>query len=135
MPDRDVSRRARTLASCAAALILPATVNAEPVGFAKDVQPILTKHCVVCHVQGAAQGDLALYPDAWGAVVEVKSRQSPLLLVEPGRPEASYFYLKLTGEHLAAQGTGEQMPSPQSPLAPAGIDIIRQWIAEGAEQD
>ena len=110
----------------------PVTVNAEPVGFAKDVQPILMKYCVACHVQGGAQGDLALYPDAWRSMVGVESRQSPLVLVDPGKPEASYLYLKLTGEHLAAQGTGERMPSPQAPLAPAEIEVIRQWIEQGA---
>lgn len=119
----------------AAALFCPAAAQSQTVSFEADVQPILTQHCVMCHIPGAAQGGHSLYPDAWESMVDVPSVQSALLLVEPGRPTASYSYLKLTGGHLAAGGKGEVMPSPQTPLAQGEIDIIREWIKQGAEKN
>jgi mono/diheme cytochrome c family protein len=116
----------------AAALLFSGVLQAEAVSFENDVQPILTKHCVVCHLPGDEQGDHSLYPDAWKNTVNVPSVQSELLLVAPGKPDASYFYLKLTGEHLAAGGSGEIMPFPHGPLDPAEIDAVRGWIEQGA---
>ena len=71
---------------------------ASPVSFKNEVQPVLTKYCVMCHIPGAAQADLVLYPDAWIKMVNAPSTQSPLALIEPGSPEKSYFYLKLINE-------------------------------------
>lgn len=126
--------RAWAVRSTLFAIALPfaTLLLAGAVSFEKDVQPILTKHCVVCHLPGGAQGDHSLYPDAWKNTVNVPSVQSPLLLVEPGKPDASYFFLKLTGKHLAAGGSGEIMPFPHGPLDPAEIDAVRGWIEQGA---
>lgn len=119
-----------------ASALLPAAASAsEPVNFASDVQPILTQHCVMCHLPGAAQGDHSLYPDAWASMVNAPSVQSPLQLVEPGSPETSYSYLKLTGEHLEAGGSGEIMPFPNGPLSADEISIFRRWIEQGAKRD
>jgi len=115
-----------------ALLPCPLAFGEQAVSFAGDVQPILTQHCVVCHVPGDAQGDHVLYPDAWKNIVNVPSAQSPLLLVAPGEPEASYFFLKLTGEHLKVGGNGEIMPFPNGPLAAEDIALIRRWIEQGA---
>jgi len=116
-------------------LLLAAPATAEPISFARDLQPILTQHCVMCHLPGAAQGEHSLYPDAWASMVNVPSAQSTLMLVEPGKPEASYSYLKLTGDHLEAGGSGEIMPFPNGPLATDEIDRFRLWIEQGAENN
>jgi hypothetical protein len=119
----------------AAMLTYCSAAQSETVSFAAEVQPILTQYCVMCHVPGAAQGGHALYPDAWKSMVNVPSTQSPLLLVKPGDPAASYSFLKVTGEHLAAGGSGEIMPFPHAPLAQDEINTFRQWIEQGAEQN
>ena len=103
--------------------------------FADDVQPILTRHCVMCHLPGAAQGDHSLYPDAWTSMVNAPSAQTPLMLVEPGKPGESYTYLKLTGDHLAAGGSGETMPFPNGPLPAEETRVFRLWIEQGAERN
>lgn len=119
-----------------ASVLLPAAAPAsEPVSFASDVQPILTQHCVMCHLPGAAQGDHSLYPDAWASMVNVPSVQSALKLVEPGSPETSYSYLKLTGKHREAGGSGEVMPFPNGPLSADVTDIFRLWIEQGAKRN
>lgn len=123
----------RTAAAAPVALLLfVSPVKAGKVRFEQDIQPILTQHCVMCHLPGAAQGGHSLYPDARKSMVNVPSAQSPLLLVKPGDPQASYSYLKLTGEHLAAGGSGEKMPFPDGTLAAEQIDLVRRWIEEGA---
>ena len=47
----------------------------------------------------------------------------------------SYLYLKLTDTHLAAGGSGEPMPMGNWPLADDQIELVRQWIAEGAKRN
>lgn len=135
MADDRSMERAGPFALLACALLYAASLQAEAVSFEEDVQPILTKHCVVCHLPGDEQGGHSLYPDAWKNTVNVPSVQSELLLVAPGKPDASYFYLKLTGEHLAAGGSGEPMPFPHGPLAPAEIEAVRKWIEQGAPRN
>lgn len=117
------------------ALALASEAVATQVSFNKDVLPISNQYCVMCHIPGAAQAELELYPDAWKSIVGVPSKQSPLLLIEPGAPERSYFYLKCTGEHAEVGGSGVLMPFLQAPLSAAQLETIRLWIEQGAKQD
>ena len=111
------------------------TTGFEKASFEKDVLPILDRHCVMCHVPGAEQGGLGLYPDAWSRLVNIPSKQSSLLLVDPGSPDSSYLYIKLieTGESVG--GSGLLMPIQQPPLDPGQIETIRLWIEQGAKQN
>lgn len=102
---------------------------------ATDVAPIFTQRCVMCHIAGAAQGGLDLYSNLWAATVSVKSTESSLNLVEPGDPQKSYLYLKLTGEQLTAGGSGAQMPFQAGQLDAAQLELIRSWIAQGAQNN
>jgi hypothetical protein len=125
----------RAVAALLAAASAPALGGNGTVSFRTDVLPILTERCVMCHVQGAEQGNLRLYPDAWAQLVGAKSTESALKRVEPGAPEKSYLYLKLLGTHEAAGGSGARMPFQQDPLSPAELERVRVWILEGAGQD
>lgn len=115
------------LASCSS--------SAEIISFNEDVLPILNRHCVMCHLPGAEQAELGLYPDAWSQLVGMPSSQSSLLRVEPGSPDKSYLYLKLIGTQETDDGSGLQMPFQQNPLDPAQIEAIRLWIKQGAKQN
>ena len=108
---------------------------ADTVSFRADVMPLLTTRCVMCHVEGAEQGNLSLYPDAWAQLVGVPSQQSPLKRVEPGAPDKSYIYVKVLGTQLDAGGTGLRMPFQQDPLSPAELELLRKWIEQGATKD
>lgn len=92
---------------------------------------MLNKHCVMCHITGAAQGGLDIYPDPWAAMVGVPSAQSPLSLIEPGEPGQSYLLIKLKGTQETVGGSGLQMPFPQ-PLDDEQIEMTRTWIEQGA---
>ncbi len=51
--------------------------------------------------------------------------------IEPGKPEKSYLYLKLTGKNI----TGSRMPLGAPPLSQSVIDSIQAWIENGAFQN
>lgn len=107
----------------------------EITSFKRDVLPILNSYCVMCHLPGAEQGGLGLYPDAWSRTVGIPSKQSPLLLVDLGSPDSSYLYIKLieTGESVG--GSGLLMPIQQPPLDQDQIETVRLWIEQGAKQN
>ena len=68
--DPGTAVRSLELLLLAIVLLTPAVAVSESVSFAADVEPILTQHCVMCHLPGAAQGDHSLYPDAWASMVD-----------------------------------------------------------------
>lgn len=103
------------------------------VSFNSDVVPILSKNCVMCHLPGAEQAGLILYPDPWTQLVGVASTESPLKRVESGSPEKSYLYVKLIGTQEQVGGSGLRMPFQQDALGPADLETIRRWIEQGAK--
>lgn len=127
-------RPVRLIRHAALALVVttaPPAIAADEISFERDVLPILNSQCVMCHLPGAALGGLSLYPDARASLVGVASTQSSLKLVEPGAPESSYLYLKITGTQDKAHGSGEPMP-PTGLLDAAVIELVQRWIAQGA---
>lgn len=118
------------------ALLHSAAAGAEAVSFGQQIVPILKRNCVACHVSGQEQGGLALVPKAaYGSLVNVASKESVLARVKPGAPAESYFLRKVEGSHLAAGGTGVQMPMGGTPLSKEERALIQQWIEEGALQN
>lgn len=105
------------------------------VSFNAQVVPILNQHCVMCHLPGAAQAGLNLYPEPWAALVGVASTESPLNLVEPGSADKSYLYLKLLGTQQQVGGSGLRMPFQQDPLDAGDLETIRTWIEQGAARN
>lgn len=110
-----------------------ATDDNQPASFARDIAPLLKQRCAVCHITGQEPGLMSLVPaKAYANLVGPISVQSKLQRVEPGKPEQSYLYHKLTGSHLEAGGEGLQMPFAAPPLPQTQLDLIRRWIEEGA---
>lgn len=93
---------------------------------------VFSVYCEMCHTGASAPLGLRLDPDnSYGLLVGVPSSQQPALeRVEPGNPDASYLIRKLEG----TAATGEQMPLSLPPLPQADIDVIRQWISDGAQR-
>ena len=64
-------------------------------------------------------------------LVDIPSTQDGnILRVRPNNPDASYLIQKLEG----TAASGQQMP-PGGSLPQAEIDVIRQWITDGATDD
>ena len=102
------------------------------VSFNRDIQPIFTANCVVCH-QVAGPAQLTLEPGvAYANLVGKSSTESKMPRVAPGAPQGSYLVHKLTGTQSKAGGSGAQMPYNGSPLASPQMTLITQWIQEGA---
>jgi hypothetical protein len=109
--------------------------------FATEVAPILHNYCSGSQCHGATSPTLGLtLAGALPSVVRAglvgrQSAEVSLALVEPGRPEDSWLYRKLTGNFEGIDcSAGICTPMPPAGLAPNGDEVerIRAWIAAGA---
>ncbi len=96
---------------------------------------VFTPSCATagCHQgAGAPQGLRLEGALSYAMLVNVASSEDPgVLRVAPGNPGASYLVQKLEG----SASVGAQMPLNAAPLPQATIDVIRQWITDGAVDD
>jgi len=110
--------------------------NAPPPALSADFQSIqdnvFTPICVRCHSGPAAPEGLQLdAAHSYALLVGVPSVEiHSVLRVDPGAPDKSYLVLKLEG---ASGIVGAQMPFGEAPLPQATIDVIRQWVSDGAQ--
>lgn len=97
---------------------------------------VFTPTCATssCHSAGAQAAGLSL-ADADTSYLELvgqfsnQNGQSAVMLVAPNDPDGSYLIRKLEN---TAGITGSRMPPGGTGLPQADIDVIRQWISDGA---
>jgi hypothetical protein len=91
---------------------------------------VFTPICTRCHVGANAPQGLRLdEANSYGALVGVASSEAPgVLRVRPGDPGGSYLVQKLEGR----AAVGARMPLGEPALPEATIQVIRQWISDGA---
>jgi hypothetical protein len=103
--------------------------------FSEIQDEVFTPTCAVsgCHTGAGAPEGLRLdEANSFGMLVGVASSQAPSILrVAPGDPDDSYLIQKLEG----TASVGAQMPEGGPPLPQDRIDVIRQWITDGAIDD
>jgi hypothetical protein len=94
---------------------------------------VLTPNCTGCHVGPNAPTGLRLDAgNSYALLVNVASAQVPALLrVKPGDPDNSYLVQKIDGRATV----GGRMPLGRAPLPQASIDLVRSWIAAGAQMN
>lgn len=106
-------------------LIFPAWLIAQPVpekvDVLKEVQPVLTAKCLVCHSSDGAQGGLRAHTRE----DLIRGGASGPAIV-PGKGADSLLVLKVQGKR------GIRMPPSGPPLDAHTIDRIRLWIDQGA---
>jgi hypothetical protein len=92
---------------------------------------VFDAYCEHCHSGANAPAGLRLdAANSYAMLVGVASVERPnLLRVAPGDPSSSYIIQKLEG----TAGIGERMPAGLPPLPQADINVIRQWITDGAQ--
>jgi mono/diheme cytochrome c family protein len=113
----------RIFAALAVGSALSGTVpGAESVDYARDVKPILAKHCASCHGPVKPRGGLRLDT----AAAAVKGGKSGPAVV-PGESEESLLIEALTGD-----GAVERMPLKRPPLSDREVATLRAWIDQGA---
>jgi mono/diheme cytochrome c family protein len=105
-----------------------AAVHAAPVDFVRDVQPLFAEHCLECHGPDDSKGGLVLT----SRELALKELKSGAHGITPGKPEQSELITR-----LVSGDPEEQMPPPKHrakhPLKSHDIEVLRQWIAEGAK--
>ncbi len=113
---------------CALGLALWAglAAAAPPVEFNRDVRPILSDKCFLCHGPDAKNRNIPLRLDVEEtAKADLGGRRA----IVPGNPAASELIQRITGEKKF-----RVMPPVHSglKLTEAEVDTLRRWIAEGA---
>lgn len=103
----------------------------EPSGkidFTRDVRPILAGTCFKCHGPDAKARKGKLRLD--GRESALKGGRSGQPAIVPGKPNESEAIRR-----LFAEADSERMPPPSAklPLSDLRRDILKRWVAEGAE--
>lgn len=108
-----------------------------PVSFGEIQDTIFTPSCAIqgCHDPLSQTGNLILTPGtSYDQLVKVEpdtfaARNAGLLRVQPGDPEQSFLLTKITGP---PPDEGSRMPLTGDPLSDQQIQLIRDWILQGA---
>ena len=94
---------------------------------------IFNASCIEHHGDHATEADLDLTAgNAYANLVNVASVQVALNRVTPGDAENSYLIHKLDGRSGIV---GDRMPTNGPFLTTAQIDVIEQWINDGARNN
>lgn len=104
-------------------MVFSSALAAEPrVEFNRDIRPILAAKCYACHGPDEDKREADLRLDVRAEAVKTA--------IKPGQPEASELWKRITHTDPA-----DVMPPPSSPkqLTKIERDLIRRWIAAGAE--
>lgn len=96
------------------------------IDFARDVRPILNANCTACHGGVKEAGEVSfIYRE-----LALGKGESGNPVIVPGNPDASEMI-----KRIESTDPDEIMPKPEHgpALAKFQIDILRQWIKEGAK--
>ena len=106
------------------ALTTGALAAESKVDFVRDIQPILQKNCIKCHGPEKQKGKLRL--DSREAAVK-GGKDGPAFV--PGDAAKSELYRRIT----LPKSDDDFMPSEGDPLPKTQLDLIHDWIAQGAQ--
>jgi hypothetical protein len=100
----------------------------------QHIQPIFDNRCATqqCHGDAEQAGLSLVDGEAYGELVLTQSTSEPeYFRVMPGAPDSSYLVIKIEGN----QSVGSRMPLTGGPLDSDSIQLIRNWILAGAQDD
>jgi hypothetical protein len=101
--------------------VVAAQEKVVPVDFVRDIQPLLTRHCIKCH--GANKHESGLRLDA--RVDAMRGGDTGLVIV-PGSSDKS-----LLVQRISSADPDERMP-PKDSLNGEQVALVRRWIDQGA---
>lgn len=97
---------------------------ASKVDFERQIRPILTRNCLVCHGPDVASRKAGLRIDLRSGIFGSSSEGAPI--VRPGDPSKSLLFQRITDP-------SDPMPPSDHPrLTPYEVELLRLWIEEGA---
>ncbi len=112
---------------CALALLpvfaVSTVIGAEPIHFGRDIRPLLSDRCFTCHGPDRRGQENELRLDEHAAAI-----QGAIVV---GQPDSSELITRIT-----STDPDMQMPPPDSgkrPLTTEEIELLKRWIAAGAE--
>jgi len=94
--------------------------------YSKDVEPIVKKYCMSCHGSDN-ENPSDLYMDDFDTLMKGGKHGVPVV---PGQPEKSNMYIKL----LPDPPFGKQMPRGHKKITPEAVQVIHDWIEQGAKE-
>ena len=98
--------------------------HGKKIDYNTDVKPIFNKKCIVCHGGVKQKGGFSLLFRE-EALAKTKSGKYAIV---PGKPGESELIKRITNTDPE-----ERMPYKHQPLSKNEINILRQWIKQGAE--
>ncbi|MCC7336085.1 MAG: PSD1 domain-containing protein [Pirellulaceae bacterium] len=100
---------------------------APPVDYVNDVQPILAEHCSHCHGADPDSRQSGLRLDVQEDALRGGDSGEPAIV--PGDPSAGELLARILSDDA-----DEIMPptDQHNPLTPQQIELLKQWIAQGA---
>ncbi len=126
--DRERGRQAAglglvTIMALAISTSAASAADRQRLEYNRDIRPILAENCFPCHGPDSAARKADLRLDRRDAAIEAGA-------IAPGDPESSELIARIN-----AESRDELMPPPKSTktLKPEQKDILRRWIAAGAE--
>lgn len=110
-----------------AAILMTGVIHAEEIDFNRDVRPILSKNCLACHGPDPEhrEGGLHLTDEK----IAKSELESGAVAIVPEKPDKSELITRIkTDDEFSL------MPPPDSghELTAQEIDILKQWVSEGA---
>ncbi len=111
------------LVACALAVSKLARADDGPVLFNRDIRPILTDNCLQCHGPDKNHREADLRLDLRDEAVARKA-------IQPGKPGESELVARIFSDDADALMPPE---ASNKHLSPEQKDLLRRWIAEGAE--
>ncbi len=114
--------------SVRAAAASPATADSRRVDFARQVRPILAENCFACHGPDESKRKSGLRLDhAEDVFKAAKSGAIPVMPRDPAKSEVM--------RRVTTDDADDVMPPKKTGkhLAPEQVELLRRWIAEGAE--
>jgi hypothetical protein len=110
------------------------SVKEDP-SFASDIQPIFTASCAIlssCHAAPGQEGLILSQGQSYALLVNVNSVQADTLMrIRPFLPDSSYLVVKIEGN----QTVGVRMPATGGPLSSTNIQLIKNWVSKGAQNN
>ncbi len=117
-------KRLGLLCFLAGLFLFSACQQNEAIDFSTQVKPILNNKCISCHGGVKKQGGLSfLFEEE--AFAQLESGKYGIV---KGKPQESEMIIRLTAKDIE-----DRMPYEEPPLSKEEIDILTQWIKEGAK--
>jgi len=109
--------------------LLLAACGQKEIGYKADVQPILQKYCVECHAEGGQGYEKSgLLLTSYEGVMKGTRFGS---IVKPGDGLSSTLIMLVEGR----ADPSIKMPHGKDPLPKEKIELLKQWVVQGAKNN